>query len=126
MGGPPLPIRELNLSEAQQQQVRVIRQQHQAALREAEARVRAAAQAQQSAVQTAPVNEGLNRSTSQAVADAETDLAIEQARIYSETWFVLSPQQQEQLTSLRAQRQSARDGRPERRARRNQGAPAKP
>ena len=102
-----IPVRALNLTDAQQTQIRAVRDQYGASLRQAEGRLRAARQAQRAAVRTVPVNEGLVRSTSQVVADAETEVAVEQARIYSDVWAVLTPEQQARLEAVQTQRQSS-------------------
>ena len=70
LGGFGLPVRELNLTDSQQQLVRDIRQQHQPALRQLEERLRAATDSEQAAIQTVPLNEGLIRSSSVALTAA--------------------------------------------------------
>jgi Spy/CpxP family protein refolding chaperone len=118
MGRPlGVPVAALGLTEAQRQQVAAVRKQYSATLEQAEARLGAARRAQRAAIQTVPVNESLVRSTTQALADAETEVAIEQARVYNDVWNVLTPDQQNRLTALQAQRQSsdgARRPRPQR------------
>ena len=59
-GGPfgaGLPLRELQLTDAQQQQIRDIRSRHETEIREATSRVEAARNAQRKAVETIPANE---------------------------------------------------------------------
>jgi Spy/CpxP family protein refolding chaperone len=63
-------------------------------------------EAQRTAVDTMPVNEGLIRSTTQALVEAQTELAIQRARMQSEIFALLTPAQQEQLKTLRAERES--------------------
>ena len=113
IGGPAadLPLRELDLTEAQRQQVQAVRKQYAATLEQAESRLREANRAQRAAIQTVPVNEGLVRSTTQALADAETEVAIEQARVYSDVWQLLTPEQQSRAKALQAQRQGGERGR---------------
>jgi Spy/CpxP family protein refolding chaperone len=65
--------------------------------------------AQRKVVETIPVNEGLIRTTTQELAEAQTDAAIEQARILTDTWAVLTPAQQAQVKQLQATRE-AREG----------------
>jgi periplasmic protein CpxP/Spy len=107
-GGPGggWPLRELNLSETQQQQVRDVEQQYRDQNRQIGEQLRTAMDAQRKAVETLPVNEGLIRSTTQALADAQTDMAIQQARMQSEIFMLLTPAQQEQLKKLRAEREA--------------------
>ena len=62
--------------------------------------------AQRKAVQTLPVNEGLIRSTTQALAEAQTEMAIQQARMQGEIFTLLTPAQQEQAKKLQAERET--------------------
>ena len=105
-GGPGggLPIRELNLSDTQQQQIRDVTQQYREQNRAAAEQLRAAMEAQHTAVQTLPVNEGLIRSTTQALVEAQTELGIQQARMQSEIFTLLTPAQQEQARRMQAER----------------------
>lgn len=107
-GGPGggLPLRELNLSDTQQQQARDVTQQYRDQNRQAAERLRTAMDAERKAVQTLPVNEGLIRSTTQALVEAQTELAIQQARMQSEIFTLLTPAQQEQAKKLQAERES--------------------
>ena len=63
--------------------------------------------AQRKAVETIPVDEGLIRSTTQALADAQTEMAIQQARLRSEIFALLTPDQQAQARKLQAERNPA-------------------
>lgn len=117
LGG--LPIRALDLSEGQQEQIRAIRERHAADLRTAQDRLRKAMDAQRKVVETIPVNEGLIRTTTQELADAETDVAIEQARILTDTWAILTPAQQSQVKKLQAERET-RSARPRARGQQRQ------
>ena len=105
-----LPVRDLNLSESQQQLIRNIRQQHLTTVQQLDERLREAATAQRTAVETVPLDEALIRSTSVALVAAQTDLAIERGRIYNEVWTVLTPEQQGQATKLQAERQTGQPG----------------
>jgi periplasmic protein CpxP/Spy len=107
-GGPGggLPVRELNLSDTQQQQMRDVAQQYREQSRAAAEQLRTAMEAQRKAVQTLPVNEGLIRSTTQALAEAQTEAAIQQARMQSEIFALLTPAQQEQARKLQAERET--------------------
>jgi Spy/CpxP family protein refolding chaperone len=91
-------LQQLNLTDAQRQQVRD----------ETGRRLRTAHEAQRQAVETVPVNEGLIRSTTQTLAAAETDMAILQARIHSDVWMLLTPEQQAKAKELREQRAAER------------------
>jgi len=105
-----LPLRDLNLTEAQQQQVRDIEQRHRADNKPLADRLRTAADAQRKAIETEPVNDGLIRTTTQALADVEADAAIARAHLRSEIFAVLTPEQQAKASQLEAARPD-REGR---------------
>jgi protein CpxP len=105
-----LPIRALNLTAEQQQQVRAIRDAHQAALRQAQEAYRKAAEAQRLAIQTVPANEGQVRAATMAMAEAQADLAVEESRLFTEVWAVLTPEQQTRFKALQQERGSGRRG----------------
>ena len=102
--GGGLPLRELNLSEAQQQQVRDVMQRYREQNRSAAEQLRTAMDAQRKAMESMPVNEGLIRANTQALVEAQTELAIQQARMQSEIFALLTPAQQEQAKKLQAER----------------------
>jgi protein CpxP len=102
LGG--LPIRALDLTDAQKDQVRAIRERHADDLRAAQDRLRKAVDAARKVAETIPVNEGLIRATIQDQAEAQTDVAIEQSRLLSDTWAVLTPAQQARVRTLQQQR----------------------
>jgi Spy/CpxP family protein refolding chaperone len=99
-------LARLDLTEAQREQVREVMQRYQDQMREAGTRLHQAHEAQRAAVQTTPVNEGLIRSTTQTLANAQTDMAILRARIHSDVWSLLTPEQQEKAKQLKAERQT--------------------
>ena len=99
-------MRELNLSETQQQQVRDVMQLYREQNRTAAEQLRTATEAQRKAVETLPVNEGLIRSTTLALVEAQTELAIQRARMHSEIFMLLTPAQQEQAKKLQAEREA--------------------
>jgi Spy/CpxP family protein refolding chaperone len=105
MAGAGLALRGLDLTETQQQQVRDIRERYRQDTQQAALRVREAMQAQRAAADAIPVNEGAIRSTTFALAEAQTEAAIQQARINSEIWTVLTAAQQEQVRKLQADRE---------------------
>jgi Spy/CpxP family protein refolding chaperone len=102
--GGGLPLRALNLTEAQQEQVRTLAQQFRSQNRTVGERLRTAMDAQRKAVATIPVNEQLIRSTTQELAEAQTDMAIQQARLQTEIFGLLTPEQQAQAKKLEAER----------------------
>lgn len=100
------PLGQLELTETQRQQVRDVMQRHRDEMQQAAQRLRDARDAQRKAIETFPVNEGLIRSTSQTLANAQTDMALVQARVRSEIWTLLTPDQQARAKELQAQRES--------------------
>jgi Spy/CpxP family protein refolding chaperone len=98
-----LPLRELNLSDAQRQQVRDIVTRHAEQDRQVQERLRAAMDAQRKAVETLPVNEGAIRAASADLANAEADAAIARAHLRADVFQVLTPEQQDQAKKLQAQ-----------------------
>jgi Spy/CpxP family protein refolding chaperone len=107
-GGPrlALPLRDLNLTDAQQQQVQSIRERRRDEAQQIAERLRTAMQAQRKAVEAVPVNESLIRSTTQELADVQADAAIAQAHARSEILSILTADQRAQLTKLQADREA--------------------
>jgi periplasmic protein CpxP/Spy len=107
-GGPELglPLRQLNLTDAQEQQVKDIRERHRDEARQIGERLRTAAEAQRKAVETSPVNESLIRSTTQELADVQADAAIAQAHVRAEIFAILTADQKAQLSKMQADRQA--------------------
>jgi len=104
-GGPGgLPLQALNLTEAQQDQIKELSQQSRQQNQNVGEQLRSAMEAQRKAVETIPVDEGLIRSTTQALVDAQTEMAILQARLRSEIFTLLTPDQQAQVRKLQAER----------------------
>ena len=99
-----LPLGQLDLSEAQRSQIRDVIQRYQQEMQDAAEHVRSAQEVQRRAVETVPLNEGLVRSTSDALAEAETDVALVQARIHNDVYAVLTPDQQAKAKSLEVER----------------------
>ncbi len=103
-GGGGLPLRALNLTEAQQEQVRTLTQQFRTQNRETAERLRAAMETQRKGVETIPVNEELIRSTTRELAEAQAEVAIQRARLQSEIFGLLTPEQQAEAKKLQADR----------------------
>ena len=105
-GAMMLPVRELGLTDAQREQVQQIRTANREATLAAQKAVREAENAQRVAVQTVPLNESLVRSTTQSLALAQTDLAVQEARMFNDIWQLLTPEQQGKLRTLQADRRA--------------------
>lgn len=104
-GGAMLPLRGLDLTEAQREQVKAAVDGHQAEFAALRTRLRAA-QATLHAATTADVyNEGAVRQAAADVAAAEADGAVLRAKLHTEVWALLTPEQQQKARDLRAERE---------------------
>jgi Spy/CpxP family protein refolding chaperone len=106
LGAAAFSLGALNLTEAQREQVRQLTQQHREQTRTLMERMRAAQTAREEAVDTLPVDEGRIRAVMEDLAAVQADLAVHQARLHSEIFAILTPEQQEQARQLRAERQA--------------------
>lgn len=104
--GMGLPLRALNLTDAQQQQIRTLTQQNRQQNRAAFDRLRTAMEAQRKAVAAIPANEALIRSTTQDLVEAQTEVAIQQARLQTEIFGLLTPEQQAEAKKLQTEREN--------------------
>jgi len=110
-GGPGVALRALNLTDAQREQVREIRERFREQGKASSQRLREAADKQRQAIETLPVNETLITSATQDMTQAQVDVAIQEARLHAEVWSVLTPEQQAQATKLRAERKARMEAR---------------
>ena len=94
------------MSEAQQDQIKQLMQQHREQNQNVGEQLRTAIEAQRKAVETLPVDEWLIRSTTQALVEAQTEMAIQQARLQSEIFALLTPAQQDRARTLQAEREA--------------------
>jgi periplasmic protein CpxP/Spy len=113
-GGPGLMLRGLDLTEAQREQVQQLSQQNREQLRGLMDRMRAAQEARRQAVETVPFNESEVRAAMETLAAIEADLAVAQARLQNDIHALLTPEQQQRLQQLRADRQARAKQRQER------------
>ena len=105
-GGPGLALNELNLTDAQREQVREIRGRYQEQIQALSRRLGDLTAKQRQAIETIPVNETLITSATQDMTQAQVEVAIQEARINADIWSVLTPEQQAQATKLRAERKA--------------------
>ena len=115
--GPGLPIGQLDLTDGQTAQLRDIMQRHRDAMRDAAQKLREARQAQRNAIETVPLSAGLVASTSEALAKAETDLAIVQAQIHNDVYNLLTDEQKAKATQIQSDREAKMKQRQQRRNR---------
>ena len=106
LGPGGLALNQLNLSDTQREQVREIRERYREQTQQVVQRLNAAAEKQRQAIETLPVNETLITSATQDMNAVQVDMAIQEARLNSEIWSVLTPEQQAQATKLRADRKA--------------------
>ena len=109
LGG--LPIGALNLTQAQQDLVRDIRERGRDGVGPLDERLRAAQEGQRTAIDTLPINEGAIRTATLALAEVQADVAIHQARIQNEIWNVLTADQQAEVKKRQAERDNRRPAR---------------
>ena len=111
--GPRLAAR-LNLTDAQKEQLKSIRESHREELKALSDRARAARRGVQAAATAETLDEGLIRARAAELATIESDLVVARARIYAEVFRILTPEQQAQAREAQSrmqQRQSQRGGR---------------
>jgi len=97
---------QLNLSDAQKQQVRDITQRHRQQTQPTMQRLQEAMQAQRSAIDQVPVNEAAVRDAAAALAKVQADMAVEQARLHADIFNILTVEQQEKAKQLEQQAQA--------------------
>jgi protein CpxP len=102
LGG--LPLRELNLTDPQREQVRQIldsRQQETQAIGE---RAMAAREALHAATTSPSFDEGLIRARAAELAAIEADMAVSRARVFADVFQILTPEQQAKAKELSGSR----------------------
>ena len=104
-------MRQLDLTDAQRDQLRSIVESHRDEMQALGERARPAHEALEASLSNGTFDEGTIRARSAAVAIVEADMAVVQARVYSEVFQTLTPEQQAQVAKLQAQ---MRERRPER------------
>ena len=100
-----LPLRSLNLTQAQQDLIRDIRERNRTEMQQIEGKAREARVAQEKAVNAIPFNEAAVRSASLALAEVQADIAVHQARVQSEIFATLTAEQQEAVKKALAARE---------------------
>ncbi len=112
-GGFGLPgLRQLDLSDTQQDQIRAITQSHRDEMRQLGERVNEAQRALDTATESGTVDEADIRSKSTALAAALADAAILRAKVNAEIVGVLTAEQQQKLREFRTQMQERRKAGP--------------
>jgi len=99
-----LALRGLELTEAQREQVRQLTVQYREQTRTLLERLQTAQEARRKAVEAIPFSEPQIRTAAQALAEVETELAVQQARLQADVYALLTPEQQSRLQTMRAER----------------------
>jgi Spy/CpxP family protein refolding chaperone len=107
-GGLALPLRGLGLSDTQREQVRTAVAAHRGEFDAIAARLRTARTALRDAVTAASFDEGAVRQKAADLAVVEADAAVLRAKVHSEVWALLTPEQQQKATQLQAERAKRR------------------
>lgn len=119
-----LALRALDLTDAQREQVRQFTQQHREQTRALVEHAHAAWEAQRQAMDAPSFSEQQVRAAAQALAEAQTDLVVQQARLQSDIYALLTSEQQQRLQQMRAEREVREKERRDRIQQRRQGQPS--
>lgn len=103
-------IGRLDLTDAQREQARTIVQGQRDELTQIRERLRTAHKALNDAVAAPQFDEATVRARSADLAAAQADAAVLRAKVRSEVWAILTPEQQQKATELRA-KMAERSGR---------------
>jgi protein CpxP len=102
-------LRQLDLTDQQRQQVRTIMQNHKSDFQQVRERIHTAMEAQHAAASATPPDEATIRAKATEVGAAEGDLAVLLARVRTEVFQILTPEQQTKAQELQAQRAQRRE-----------------
>ncbi len=105
-GGPMRVLRQLDLTDEQRDQVRQVMSRHRDELRAIGAKLRAAHRAQSEAVTASQFDEQAVRTAAADLAAISADAAVLRARVHSDVFAVLTPDQQAKAAELKAQREA--------------------
>ena len=103
-----LPLRDLALTDTQREQVRTTIAAHKAEFDAVRGRMHTARTALQDAVTADAFDEAGVRQKSVDMAAVEADAAVLRAKVHSEVWALLTPEQQQKARELKAQRAERR------------------
>jgi protein CpxP len=112
-----MALRQLDLTDAQREQVRSIFEQNRDEMRAAGEKLRTARRALNDAAgagtvaKAETIDEAAIRTAAETLANAEAEAAISRARIHAQVWQVLTPEQQAKAKELRQQREQRRSQR---------------
>jgi Spy/CpxP family protein refolding chaperone len=101
-------LHQLDLSDAQHEQVQAIREQHRAELQALSEKLQPAHAALTAAAMTVPADEAQIQARAAELGAVQTEAAELHARIHGEVFQVLTPEQQEKAKALHAEWQERR------------------
>jgi Spy/CpxP family protein refolding chaperone len=104
-------LKEVGVTDAQKQQIRGILREQRPQLQPLRKQLVQERRALRDAIQTSPVNESAIRTQSARLAQVQTDLAVQRARIAERVRAVLTPDQVSKLKELQAKRDARIDER---------------
>jgi protein CpxP len=117
-GGPGMrglfPLRGLDLTDAQRDQVRAVMQSHRAEFEAQAQKLGPARRALNDAVTAETLDEAAIRQRAAEVAAIEAEGAVLRARVHGEIWALLTPEQQQKARELKARADQRREQRRER------------
>jgi len=95
-------LRRLNLTQAQQDQIKNVREQYRKDLQAARDKVRAAREKLREVRRADPPDENAVRTAATALGTAQAEIVALQTKLRAQTLKILTPEQQKQLRELRA------------------------
>jgi periplasmic protein CpxP/Spy len=105
-GGPGFPaLRQLDLTDAQREQVKAIFDQNKDEFAAIGERLKTARKAQVAAIETQPLDEAVIRAKTADLSAVEADAAVLRAKVHAAIFQVLTPEQQEKAKALKAERE---------------------
>lgn len=104
-GGAFPMLRQLDLSDAQREQIRGILDQNQEESKAIRERLAAARKTQRAAIETLPTDEAQIRARTSDLSAIEADAAVQRAKVHAAVFQVLTPEQQEKAKQLQVERQ---------------------
>ena len=106
-----LPLRQLDLTDAQREEIRAIFDQNQSRLRVTGEQLGRAKQALHEVVTSDWVNESEIRARAETLGLAEGDAAVVRADLYVQLWRILTPVQQARVQEIEAEMKASRNDR---------------
>jgi protein CpxP len=109
-----MALRQLDLTDAQREQIRSIFEQNRDEMRAAREKLRTArrglhdAASADTVAKAGTIDKSAIRTAAETLANAEAEAAINRARVHAQVWQLLTPEQQAKAKELRQQREQRR------------------